>query len=90
MNRVLDALHMTCKDTSPILSEMVDHEVSLGKRVRAKIHLMMCVVCRYYEVQLLTLQKLAQQLAREDLAALDQATLKPETKEKIKQKLRSP
>ena len=81
---------MTCRDTSPIISEMMDHRVSSGKYWRAKIHLAMCKFCRYYKVQLDVLARLARELGREDSPQQPEGTLSPEAKVRIKDSLKHP
>ena len=52
MNFILGWLNLTCKDTSPLISEMMDHRVSFIKRLKIRIHLALCGVCLYYKGQL--------------------------------------
>ena len=79
---------MTCRDTSPIISEMMDHRVSPGKYWRAKIHLAMCKVCQYYKDQLEVLARLARELGRGDSLPQPEGTLTPEAKVRIKNNLK--
>ncbi|GJL77246.1 MAG: hypothetical protein NPINA01_02350 [Nitrospinaceae bacterium] len=83
MNFILGLLNMTCKDTSPLISEMMDHRISVIKRLKIKIHLAMCEVCLYYKEQLETIRKLSKNLCREDAPVKKNEALNPETKEKI-------
>lgn len=84
MSPLLQGLHITCKDTSPIISEMMDHRVSSGKYWRAKIHLSMCEVCRLYKSQLKVLSKIAQKLGQEDSTVHEKVALTSESKLKMK------
>ncbi len=90
MQFILKWLHMTCRDTSPIISEMMDHRVSSGKYWQAKIHLMMCKVCQHYKVQLEVLARLARELGREDSPQQSEGILTPEAKVRIKNNLKHP
>lgn len=82
-------MQLSCQDTSPVISEMMDHRVSSGKYWRTKIHLLMCGACRYYKTQLETLGRLACELGREDSSAQTDVVLSPESKTKMKNFLKS-
>jgi hypothetical protein len=84
MTMILGFLKMTCKDTSPLISEMMDHRVSSIKRFKIKIHLALCEVCLYYRDQLETIRALSKNLGREDVAVKKNETLSQESKDKIK------
>jgi predicted anti-sigma-YlaC factor YlaD len=75
---------MTCKDTTPLLSELQDGQVSFTKWIRIKIHLAICEVCRYYKRQLEALSAIASKLGEEDSVATSDITMPQESKEKIK------
>ena len=84
MNSIMKRLNMTCKDTSPLISEMMDHRVSFIKRMKIKIHLALCEVCLYYKNQLETIRNLSQNLGQEDVPVKKDVTLPQESKDKIK------
>lgn len=84
MDFMMKFLGMTCKDTSPLISEMMDHRVPLFKRWKIKIHLSLCQVCMYYKEQLESIQNLAKRLGQEDVPVKKDATLPPESKQKLK------
>ncbi len=84
MNTILGWLNLTCQDTSPLISEMMDHRVSFFKRLKIRIHLALCGVCLYYKDQLETISKLSKNLGREDFPVKKDETLPQETKDKIK------
>jgi hypothetical protein len=77
-------LNLTCKDTSPLISEMMDHRVSFIKRLKIKIHLSLCEVCLYYKKQLEIIRNLSKNLGREDFPANKDENLPEEAKQKIK------
>ncbi|MBI4389723.1 MAG: zf-HC2 domain-containing protein [Nitrospinae bacterium] len=81
-------LKITCKDTTPLISQMMDRALPWSDRFRVRIHLAICQVCRYYRVQLETLRGLGRRIGREDADALDNAVLSPERKEKIRSLVR--
>ncbi len=80
----------TCKDTSPLISERMDHSLPFSKLWRLKFHLAICEVCRYYQEQLKTLRALAHRLGKEEAPADPETKLSPEAKEKIQQALKNP
>jgi hypothetical protein len=70
-------------DVYPLISEKMDHPLSLIRRMRLKMHLSICNLCHIYSKQLQTLRNLARNLGKEDSQAIEKKTLNPETKEKI-------
>ena len=78
---------VTCEDTSPLVSELMDHNLSLGKRIRLRIHLGMCGVCQIYKKQLEVIRALARKLGREDAPSRQEAALSDSAKTKIKKAL---
>jgi hypothetical protein len=84
MNLLTGWFNLTCKDTSPLISEMMDHRVSFIKRMKIKIHLSMCEVCLYYKKQLEVIRNLSKNLGREDFPANADESLPEEAKQKIK------
>jgi predicted anti-sigma-YlaC factor YlaD len=84
VNFLLNLFKMTCRDTTPLLSELQDGPVSFTKLIRIKIHLAICEVCRYYKRQLEALSAIAAKLGEEDSAATSDITLPQESKGKIK------
>ena len=89
MRPVMQLMHITCKDTSSVISEMVGHSVSFKKYWRAKIHLAMCGVCRYYKTQLEILTRLTDELSSENSPVKIDFALSPESKPQIKKALKS-
>ena len=79
---------MTCKDVYPLISEEMDHSLSLIGRVRLKMHLAICNLCHIYRKQLQTLRNLARNLGKEYSQAIEKKTLNPDTKEKFRNILR--
>ena len=88
MNLTMQLMHITCRDTSSVISEMVDRPVSLTKCWRAKIHLAMCDICRYYKTQLEILTRLTGELSSEKSIAKTDVTLSPESKPLMKNVLK--
>jgi len=81
-------LRITCKDTSPLISELMDHNLPLGKRMRLKFHLAMCTVCCFYQKQLEVIRALARKLGKEEASSQQRAVLSEQAKNKIKDTLK--
>ncbi len=88
MMRVNHWFNITCKDTTPLISELMDHKGSLGKRLRVRFHLGVCGVCNLYKKQLEIIQALARKLGGEDAPAQKEAVLSDQAKNKIKEALK--
>ena len=82
-------LKITCADTSPLISEMMDHKPPFSKRWRLKMHLAICQVCRFYLKQFEVLRALAKKLGQEDPGIKQKIHLPEECKERMKDALRN-
>lgn len=82
-------MQLSCQQTSPLISESLDHTLSPGKKLRLKFHLMMCGVCQCYLDQLKTLSGLARRLGKEDNGLMGNTQLRPEFKIQLKKNLKS-
>lgn len=89
MNALLKILRLTCEDTSSLISEMMDRDLPFFSRIRVKFHLAICKFCEYYRDQLKTLRQVAVGLGREDSVAHKETSLPAETREKIRQMIKS-
>ena len=49
---------LTCKQTSRLISEGLDHHLPFYKRILIHLHLKACVTCGYYQRQLRQLNRL--------------------------------
>jgi hypothetical protein len=81
---VLDLTLSKCKDTTELISENMDHPISVFKRLRMGFHLVLCKYCRKYRKQLETLRKMTLGLGKEAADVNPQASLKPDSKERLK------
>ena len=88
MEQMMQWFHVTCRDTTPLISEMMDHTLPLGKRLRVRFHLAICDVCGFYKKQLETVRALARQLGREEGLTQKEAVLSEEAKSKIMDSLK--
>jgi len=82
-------LKITCADTSPLISEVMDHTLPFSKRWRLKLHLAICEACRYYEKQLSILRALGRKLGREETEVKSDVRLSDECKERMKDALQN-
>ena len=55
-----------CRKVSHLVSEAMDREISLARRIGIKFHLMMCRYCSRYERQLKTIRQMVQKGAEEN------------------------
>ena len=81
-------LHITCEDTTPLISELMDHKLPFGKRLRLNFHLAMCKVCNCYQKQLEIIRALARKLRTEEAPTQQKAVLSEQAKTKIKDSLK--
>lgn len=88
MKTLLRRLKITCEDTSPLISEMMDHTLPLSKRLRVGIHLALCKMCRAYQAQLKIVQNLARKLGQQDPPLPPEVRLTEDCKERIKSALK--
>ena len=87
--RLIRWMHLSCQQTSPLISESLDHPLTFPKKLRLKFHLMMCGVCQCYLDQLKTLGGLARTLGKVDNELMDNITLRPEFKDRLKKTMKS-
>ncbi len=88
LEQMMQWFHATCRDTTPLISEMMDHTLPLGKRLRVRFHLAICEVCGFYKKQLETVRALARKLGGDDVPTQKDAALSEEAKSKIKDSLK--
>ncbi len=89
MNWLTGLFKITCKDTSPLISEMMDHSLPLGRKLRVRVHLGMCKVCQIYQKQLKLLRTLAKKISEEDNPSYSKVSLTEECKERMKEALKN-
>ncbi len=73
-----------CKEVSHLVSESMDHKISVSKRMGVRFHLMMCKHCARFENQLTMIRSLLKN------RSTDSTSLKmdEEVKKKITQSLK--
>ena len=81
---ILNLALSKCNDTTELISENMDHTISVFKRWRMGFHLALCKYCREYKAQLETLRRMALGLDKEVPGSATQVSLKPDSKERIK------
>ncbi len=88
--RGMNKLTPTCDVITQKISESMDNKISLRNRLKIRLHLMFCNLCRRYQRQLMTMNTLFKlRLHREDEDILPKGpTLTSEARERIKQNLR--
>ncbi len=90
MMRVINRITPTCDVITQKISESMDHKISLRNRLKIRLHLMFCNLCRRYQRQLMTMNTLFElRLHREEENTLPKGpTLSSKARERIKQNLR--
>ena len=90
MGKLSQWLKITCEDTSPLISEGLDHDLPFTKRMRLWAHLAICGMCKNCMAQMNTIRSLARSLGNEDSDSSSSEGLSAEAREKIKQAMKSP
>lgn len=90
MGKLSQWLKITCEDTSPLISESMDHSLPFNKRMRLWVHLAICGMCKKCMAQMNTIRSLARSLGNEESELNSSEGLSVEAKEKIKQAMKSP
>ncbi len=88
--RGMNKLTSTCDVITQKISESMDHKISLRNRLKIRLHVMFCKLCRRYQRQLMTMHTLFElHLQQEEESILPKGpTLTSEARERIKQNLR--
>ena len=84
---IMDFFDCHCKNIAPLVSESMDHRISITKRWKIKFHLLLCEFCRHYKEQLETVRNLARGLKKEDSEIDHESQLKSSAREKMKKLL---
>jgi hypothetical protein len=81
----------SCKEVSRLVSEAMDRELPVGRRLAVRLHLSMCRFCTRYRLQLLAIRETLRRCAAEweDAAADPGFALSPETRDRIRRSLGS-
>jgi hypothetical protein len=82
---------LTCKEVTHLISESLDRELPLHKRLGVRVHLFLCKFCSRYRRQILFLRKASHdyQLKAEKEEILPFASLPPEARQRIKKDIDS-
>src|SRR5207342_502274 len=80
-------LSPNCREATRLQSEALDRPLRLGQRIGLRIHLVLCKWCRCYGKQIGFLRAAAHQLEEHE-QCLPPQSLRPEARERIKQRLR--
>ena len=79
----------TCKELAPWMSESLERELSLRRRIILKLHLWICAWCERYYQQLRILREAARYHAAdvEEERPAPEPSLSPEARERIRRAL---
>jgi Putative zinc-finger len=73
-----------CREIAPLISQSIDRKLSLKERLRLKLHLLICIWCARYLVQLKLIRQLMRRSALEpEGAQLHSERLSREARERI-------
>lgn len=81
---VLGFFASNCKDTTQLVSEQMDHRVSIFKQFKIKFHLLLCEFCRHYKEQLKAIRGVAKGLKKDELDIDEDSRLDSSAKERMK------
>lgn len=80
---------LSCRDTTRLASESLDHRLTWWQRMQVAIHLMMCGPCRRARRLMQFLRDAFGRLSKEEFKQLStEQSLAPEIRERIKDALR--
>lgn len=88
LGRGMGELSPSCREATRLQSEAMDRPLGLRQRIGLRIHLILCRWCRRYGKQIGFLRSAAQEHEKHD-ATLPAQVLRPEAKERIKERLKS-
>ena len=75
----------SCKKITGMISESMDQELPLSRRMGIRFHLMMCSLCRRYQQQLFYIRSVLRQDKKADDISVQ--TLSQDARERIEKKL---
>jgi predicted anti-sigma-YlaC factor YlaD len=81
---------MTCKRIARLLSEQLDHELPLSRRIAIRLHLSWCIFCRRLAKHLVMMHQLCRAVGETSAAETQvvvESSLSPEARERMKKLL---
>jgi predicted anti-sigma-YlaC factor YlaD len=87
LTRWVGELSPSCRAAARLQSEAMDHPLRLRQRLGLRLHLMLCRWCRRYGRQIGFLRRLARE--QEPHEVTPPQVLRPEARERMKQRLRA-
>jgi hypothetical protein len=88
LGRGMGELSPSCREATRLQSEAMDRPLQLRQRIGLRIHLVLCRWCRRYGRQIGFLRSAAHEHEKHD-QTLSPQTLRPEAKERMKERLKS-
>lgn len=80
---------LSCRDTTRLASESLDHRLTLWQRMQVAMHMMMCGPCRRARRLMQSLRDVFGRLNTDDFQQLSmEQSLTPDVRERIKEALR--
>ncbi|MFQ5511597.1 MAG: zf-HC2 domain-containing protein [Candidatus Krumholzibacteriia bacterium] len=83
---------MNCKEVTRLVAESADHDLRFHERMRVRVHLAICFLCRRFTRQLALISKASGVAGGTDAlladgGVLNEAALSPDVKARIKNRL---
>jgi len=78
---------LSCREVSQLVSESMDHELSMSQNIEVKMHLFMCKFCSRFKKQVLSIRQACRDNADLIGEGAGPGALCPEAKERIKRLL---
>ena len=88
LGRGMGELSPSCREATRLQSDAMDRPLRLRQRIGLRIHLVLCKWCRRYGRQIGFLRSMAHEHELQE-ETLPPQTLRPEAKERIKERLKS-
>lgn len=74
---------LNCKETTQLVSESMDHQLTFRRRMGLKMHLLMCRYCDRYSHQIAILRNLVRRYSRDEIELENGITLPPESSDRL-------
>lgn len=78
---------ITCRQAAELVSERLDRRLSLGERLRLRLHLALCRSCARYQTQLRFLRRALKRRARQPAKPEPGQRLPEDARERIRRRL---
>ena len=88
MQGVMMKAMITCDEASSLASKSLDTNLTLGEKMRLKMHLMACRFCRSFEKQILAIRSILRSKGKEMPEDTEENTLSKEARKRLENSIR--